>query len=1081
MSTKFFTNKGENTLLNKLEGLFQHKKPYYFDSLVGFFRASGYFRIRKFLDQVSKIRILVGINVDNLVLEATSKGMLFNLNDDVTKEDFLSNIKNDIQEADYRKETEEGMLKFIDDLVSKKIEIKAHPSKNIHAKIYIFREEHKHDHGYGMVITGSSNLTEAGLEKNFEFNVELRDNVDIEYALETFEDLWKEGIEINSDFVDRIKNETFLNQNFTPFEVYMKLLIEYFGKAIEYDPDSVTDLPQGYKKLAYQVDAVNDGFRKLQQHNGFFLSDVVGLGKTIVAIMIAKKFYFYNGYQTKILVITPPALEQGWKKTIRDFELNNVDYCTNGSLHKVKYPEDYDLVIVDEAHKFRTDTSTMFDQLQKICKTPRRKASESGDNVKKIMLISATPLNNRPEDIRNLVYLFQDAKDSTLEVGNIQHFFVPLVKKYNELKKEPDFITVQEEIKKISQQIRTKILEPLTIRRTRTDIKQTESYLKDIEEQGVIFPNVIPPKQILYVLDDELDSLYEYTLSCLKNEIQYYRYRAIEFLQPKELKDKYKQADQISQQLAKIMKTLLVKRIDSSFYAFKMSLKRFLSATKAMVKMFENDKIYIAPNLEVSKFIIEDREDELIELINNSIEKDLSITICNSTNFKPEFFEGLKNDNAKLKELCNKWDKITIDPKLDKFVYELKNHLFDPQNNLESKLVVFSESKETTSYLKEKLNEKGFNKILSIDSSNRKDMMPKVQKNFDANLKLEEQEDDFNIILTTEVLAEGVNLHRSNIIVNYDIPWNSTRLMQRIGRVNRIGTKAPNVYIYNFFPTSRTENEIELNKKAYMKLQSFHSMLGEDSQIYSTQEEYESFGMFDKNPEEYEERDERLIYLMELRRFKQESPDLFRKVKNIPLRARTGRKNKILHQSTICYLKNPKRDSFYYVKPDMTYEELTFSEVAKQFQCNFNEKSIRLHELHHDHIQKATQIFQDEIIQEALTSEVNPIMGPNEKKAVSYLDSFLMLPFISDEEKELINLAKNYILKGKFQKLPRDINELKSRQKKAKLNPTLLLENLVKIIKEYPLEQKEKPSINSGLQPTVKHTKPRIIISESFV
>ncbi|MBC7474661.1 MAG: helicase, partial [Candidatus Sericytochromatia bacterium] len=137
----------------------------------------------------------------------------------------------------------------------------------------------------------------------------------------------------------------------------MKLLIEYFGKAIEYDPDTVTDLPQGYKKLAYQVDAVNDGFRKLQQHNGFFLSDVVGLGKTIVSIMIAKKFYFYNGYNTKILIITPPAIEQGWKNTVRDFGLNNVDYCTNGSLHKIQYPEDYDLVIVDEAHKFRTDTS----------------------------------------------------------------------------------------------------------------------------------------------------------------------------------------------------------------------------------------------------------------------------------------------------------------------------------------------------------------------------------------------------------------------------------------------------------------------------------------------------------------------------------------------------------------------------------------------------------------------------------------------------------------------------------------------------------------------------------------------------
>lgn len=1078
MSTKFFTNKGENTLLNKLEGLFQHKKPYYFDALVGFFRASGYFRIRKFLDQVSKIRILVGINVDNLVLEATSKGMLFNLNDEITKEDFLSNIKSDIQDADYRKETEEGMIKFIEDLVSKKIEIKAHPSKNIHAKIYIFREEEKHDHGYGMVITGSSNLTEAGLEKNFEFNVELRDNIDIEYALETFEELWQEGVEINSDFVGRIKNETFLNQNFTPFEVYMKLLIEYFGKSIDYDPDTVTDLPQGYKKLAYQVDAVNDGFRKLQQHNGFFLSDVVGLGKTIVSIMIAKKFYFYNGYHTKILIITPPALEQGWKKTVRDFELNNVDYYTNGSLHKIKYPEDYDLVIVDEAHKFRTDTSTMFDQLQKICKTPRRRPSEMGDSIKKVILISATPLNNRPEDIRNLVYLFQDSKDSTLEIGNIQHFFVPLIKKYKELKKESDFNIVQEEIKKISEQVRTKILEPLTIRRTRTDIKQTESYSKDIEEQGVIFPNVVPPKQILYILDDELDTLYDYTLYCLKNELQYYRYQAISFLKP-ELKAKYKQAEQISQQLAKIMKVLLVKRIDSSFYAFKMSLKRFLLANQAMVKMFENDKVYIAPNLEVSKFIIEDREDELIELINNSIEKDPSITVCSSKSFEPEFFEVLKRDNELLEKLVNKWNKINIDPKLDKFVEKLKDDLFNPEFNLEGKLVVFSESKETTSYLKEKLIEKGFNKILSVDSNNRKDLMPKVQKNFDANLKLEEQENEFNLILTTEVLAEGVNLHRSNIIVNYDIPWNSTRLMQRIGRVNRIGTTAPNIYIYNFFPTSRTDNEIELNKKAYMKLQSFHSMLGEDSQIYSTQEEYESFGMFDKNPEEYEQRDEKLIYLMELRRFKQESPDLFRKVKNMPLRARTGRKNKLFNLATICYLKNTKRDSFYYIKPDMTYEELTFSEVAKQFQCNFTEKSVKLHDLHHEHIQTATKLFEEEVIQDSLKNQVNPTLGPNEKKAVSFLDGFFMLPFISLEEKDIITLAKNSILKGKFQKLPRDINELKNNQKKAKLNGTLLLETLLKIIRKYPLEQRDEIPVKKEIK--VKNTKPKIIISESFI
>ena len=569
MATKFFTNKDNNTLIGKFEGVFTNTQVHYFDALVGFFRASGYFRVRPLLTNTSKVRILVGIDVDHLISEAARRGLEFNFSTEVTRDEFLTELKNDIQSASYFKNVEEGILQFVSDVIEKKIEIKAHPSQKLHSKIYIFRPEKFNEHNSGSVITGSSNLSESGLERNFEFNVELRDFDDVAYALKTFNDLWEEAIDILPSSIAELKKVTYLNEDFTPFEVYIKFLIEYFGKSVEYDPESVSDLPKGYKKLHYQIDAVNDGYNKLMQHNGFILADVVGLGKTIIATIVAKKFYFSNGYRTKILIIHPPALKNNWERTIRDFEVPNVTFVTNGSLHKIMHPEYYDLIIVDEAHKFRSDESDMFNLLQKICKTPRKNPAPDGSKEKRVILVTATPLNNKPDDIRNQLYLFQDAKNSSLEIGNLQHFFRPLIDRYEKLKKQKDKFLIASEVKKIYDEIRVKVLEPIIIRRTRTDIRNTEEYWNDIKAQGYTFPDIEPPIQILYQMDEELSDLYDETLSKLKdtkNGLRYFRYQAIKYL-PEEIKNKFfnRNADIISDSLAKIMKTLLVKRIDSSF------------------------------------------------------------------------------------------------------------------------------------------------------------------------------------------------------------------------------------------------------------------------------------------------------------------------------------------------------------------------------------------------------------------------------------------------------------------------------------------------------------------------------------
>jgi HKD family nuclease len=416
MSTKFFTNSEENTLIKKFEGVFTYNPNIqYFDALVGYFRASGYFRIRPFLDKVPHIRILVGINVDKMLADAQKSGLEFFKHDEKTREDFIKEIQKDIENANYDQKTETGILQFIDDIIQGKIQVKAHPEKKIHAKVYILRPEPFNQHTPATAITGSSNLTDAGLGggnfHNYEFNVQ--------FATAEFEKIWAESVDILPVDIKNITKETYLNAETTPFELYIKLLSEYFSDNINYDADSIGDLPEKFKKLSYQVDAVNEGFNMLIKHNGFILADVVGLGKTVIAAMVAKRFLMENGRNnTKILVVYPPAVEKNWKNTFKYFNIDKyTKFITNGSLDKILTEhqdywnkEEYDLVIVDEAHKFRHHKTGAFQNLQLICKSPRVNQGLIPGNQKKVILVSATPLNNRPDDIFYQIQMFQDAR-----------------------------------------------------------------------------------------------------------------------------------------------------------------------------------------------------------------------------------------------------------------------------------------------------------------------------------------------------------------------------------------------------------------------------------------------------------------------------------------------------------------------------------------------------------------------------------------------------------------------------------------------------------------------------------------------
>ena len=274
----------------------------------------------------------------------------------------------------------------------------------------------------------------------------------------------------------------------------------------------------------------------------------------------------------------------------------------------------------------------------------------------------------------------------------------------------------------------------------------------------------------------------------------------------------------------------MVKRLESSFYAFKQSLRTLLRITTDMIKMFQENKVIIAPDLKVKDLQAKDMElDQIIEyaVAKGYVAEDI---LFPSEAFQPGFLEMLCHDKEILKQLNADWEKEKADPKFDLFAQRLQRELLDTKINPSGKLVLFSESVDTLTYLYGRITQElGRKDVLMVTAANRNRLGQTIKENFDANWPTDTGK--YNLLLTSDVLAEGVNLHRANVIVNYDSPWNATRLMQRIGRVNRIGSSAPHIYNYLFYPSRQGDKEIQLYKNALVKLQGFHSAFGEDARF----------------------------------------------------------------------------------------------------------------------------------------------------------------------------------------------------------------------------------------------------------
>lgn len=984
----FITNEPGKKLLDRFKDLIKNTRL--FDVLVGYFYTSGFYALYKDLEKTEKIRILIGINTNkqtyDLIQQSREEEQLsLQYSHAQAKEIYRESVTQEMELSEDKSEVEEGVNKFIEWLRSGKLEIKAYPSENIHAKLYImtFAEG---DRDIGRVITGSSNFSRSGLMDNLEFNVELKNAGDYDFALAKFNQLWQDAVDVKDQYLETIQTNTWIGI-VSPYELYLKFLYEYLKEKINIDLEEISNryVPENFMDLEYQREAVKDAKNKLEEYGGVFISDVVGLGKTYVSAMLAQQLDGRN------LIICPPVLEEYWQDTFSDFRVP-ADVESLGMLDKLinKGTEKYKNIFIDEAHRFRNESTQTYAKLKQICWG------------KRIILISATPQNNTPYDLLSQIKLFQKGRNSTIpNIKNLEQYFTTLQKQLHGIDRHTQFEQYLSIIRANSAQIRENILKYLMVRRTRTEVKIY--FVKDLTNQRLKFPEVTKPNRVFYEFDRETDRVFTQTIEKIK-QFKYARYTPILYLKEPDPEEVVGQRN-----LRRFMKILLVKRLESSFFAFKMSIDRFIVSYRDFIAMVESGTVYISKKYteKIFELLEEDDEAKLLRLVEEEKVRKFKIN-----EFKPEYLDDLNQDLQTLREIRTLWKNINTDPKLIKF----KRILSSDKLLKENKLLVFSESKETAEYLEKNLQPIYQDKVISFSSISSEFVRDRIIENFDP--KHRNPKDDLRILISTEILSEGVNLHRANIVINYDLPWNPTRVIQRVGRVNRVDTKFDNIYIYNFFPTVQSNNEIKLEEAAIGKIQAFHDMLGDDAAYLTDGEEISSHALFTRvNSKQFiegeeETTDSELKYLSEIRAIRDNQPDIFETIKHLPKKARSAKRFKVKENAVVTFFRRGKLRKMFVADSSAQPRELDFFNAAELLRATPEIPREKLQTQFYEYLAKNKHEFIASTIEEPELIPSRRGGRSSEVKLTHIVKAILRMKGFTDDDEEYLRKVLNLLEEG---------------------------------------------------------------------
>ena len=900
-------NRGDNTVVRALQRLLPNLQR--MDVATGIFEASSFLLLEGLWKDLDRIRILMG----NETTKTTKK---------VIVEALLKTSNDSIEREKERDDALSGLPAVRDAIARKNILLRTYSKAKFHAKSYLM--ESKDASPVDFAIVGSSNFTRPGLTENLELNLFSTDQAHIESLRNWYDELWKEGEDVSPELLNVIDPHL---KEYAPFTVYAKALYEFFaGREKTQDDWEMTESAIYPKLSQYQKDGYHQALEIAGRWNGALVCDGVGLGKTFIGLMILERCIYEK---KQVLLVVPKSAELSvwlanidrylkphYPRAVRHY-LDVERHTSFGRESGIKpddlafYKSDAEVIIIDEAHHFRNPRANRGQLFMDLA---------AG---KKLYMLTATPINNSLDDLYHLINYFAQGKMdhfANIRIQNLRVHFLDAEKRMEKDHPETEIPEVAED----EDFLRTDdLLRNVLIQRSRKYVKQAEGG----DEDAPLFPE----RQMPRVVDYSLKSVYETLYGEIKEafdkkdpflSLAIYNTSAYHT-------DPDKRTAEYQKLVIGLIRTLLLKRLESSFKAFEASVEDLLAKMAHFLKQHARDlfdawsttnkrwwslaQSHILQRLERDEPETENEEDEgLFEPPDDFDPSELDMERL--TQNVMEDMERLTQFLAKIYRRFYVKEGEEEDPQKDDKLQKLLGLLRNEELLKDQKVLIFSEFRNTARYLDDQLRKAGFKAVEQVDSGRNVKNREIVIKRFapyynlagtDENLVGESElsrclNDPIDILISTDVLSEGLNLQDASLIINYDLHWNPVRLMQRIGRVDRrlnpeieeiLDRPAHlkgKVYFWNFLPPKEIEELLHLKQKLDGKILRINKTLGIEGALLMPDDPEMSLKLFNERYEGKESTEE--LMRLEKQRIEAENPELWRSLPGLPKRLFSGKK-----------------------------------------------------------------------------------------------------------------------------------------------------------------------------------------------
>ena len=722
-------------------------------------------------------------------------------------DDSLS-VKSSLDATDITLDSMADTISLINLLQHDNVEVRIGKSRFNHAKCYMF--------GSNSAFIGSSNFTKGGLEGNQELNAGIYQNLPIQAVQSWFERMWKDAQDEKKNLISILQQSKFGTPP-EPYDVYIKMLFEKYAPLLKQDEDIHDKRGKPSTLAAFQRDAIRTSLHVINNYGGVIIADSTGLGKTNMGIEIIRQKILGEG--KKVMLVAPAqVLHSMWDAKLTDVDIA-VKYTVSMQemgrekfLDNISSYRNIDFVVIDESQNFRSKNAQRRLNLMRLLSTGKRK---------QILLLTATPINNSLMDLYYQISIITGGKD--------EYFWntVGIVDLYKHMRDATNK-DLQNGLETIQQ-----LLDQIMIRRTRSFIQQV--YPTDtISGSKIRFPKH-EYKPITYdisrLFGDIFSKMFKEVSSLTMAPYGLQQYNT-------SLSDEERNKHKV---LAHLQVILLLKRFESSIEAVKISLSNKIRMYEHVERVLGQGKILRVRdfNKALAKWNRDEIEDELegedereqdfVREVENVATEDLGSEYDTAA-----VMRDMQYDLNILRKVKDEVDSVTMDKKFDA-VYE--TILLEKPLEIEShKVLIFTEYTATAKYIHKKLVERFPKKtVLLIHGDTKKELRQRLIKRFAPRANTSEDdtlpEDEADILVSTEVLSEGQNLQDCNYVINYDLPWNPMRIVQRTGRIDRLTSRFNTVHSRACFPDRQLDDILRLVVKIMGKIDTVDTTVGLDAEL----------------------------------------------------------------------------------------------------------------------------------------------------------------------------------------------------------------------------------------------------------